>query len=159
MTLAFDAATGRGADGDIRYLIIRADGLMQTFAQLPEVHRFPALQALATSVRRHGADSLRYYQRQESLDSAALLELVARIAGTLGWGRWTFDAKTDGSLALLVKDSPFAVGYGGCHTPVCYPILGMFGAVAEIVVGAPGVVEETQCSATGADLCRFSLVR
>jgi predicted hydrocarbon binding protein len=121
------------------------------------VHRLPALQALAASVRRHGADSLRHYQQQESLDSAALLDLVARTAGKLGWGRWTFDAKAGGSLSLRVQDSPFAAGYGGSRTPVCYPIVGMFGAVADIVVGASSNVVETQCSAAGADACRFAL--
>lgn len=159
MTLAFDAATGRGADGDIRYLIMRADGLMQTFAQLPQVHRLPALQALATSVRRNGGDSLRHYQRREALDDTALLELVAQTAGKLGWGRWVFDVKAAGSLSLRVQDSPFAAGYGKSDTPVCYPIVGMFGAVADIVVGASGTVVETQCSAAGADACRFSLIR
>ena len=33
------------------------------------------------------------------------------------------------------------------------------GAVAEMVVGASGAVVETQCSAAGADVCRFALTR
>jgi uncharacterized protein len=159
VTLKFDVEAGRCTDGDIRYLILRADGLMQTFAQLPEVHRLPALNAFSKSVARHGADSLRHYQRQESLGRTALLERIGKTAGALGWGQWTLDLSAAGELSLQVQDSPFAAGYGRSETPICFPIAGMFGAVAELFLGKQCLVEETHCSAVGGAECRFVVVR
>jgi predicted hydrocarbon binding protein len=132
---------------------------MQTFAQLPEEHRLPALKAFSKSVARHGADSLRLYQRQEPLDRTAFLERVARTAGALGWGQWILELSAGGALSLQVRDSPFAAGYGPSDAPVCFPIVGMFGAVAESVLGKPCIVEEAQCSAAGSEACRFAVVR
>lgn len=154
--LEFDATSGLITDGAIRYLLIRADGLMQAFAQMPDLLRPVALATLAASVRQHGGDSLRYYQSQELLDPAALLELVSTASRHLGWGHWSFESNST-SLSLAVRHSPFAAGYGRAEQPVCFPILGMLSAVGDIVLGARSVVTETQCRACGAEFCAFTV--
>jgi predicted hydrocarbon binding protein len=156
--LKYDAARGRITDGAIRYLLIRADGLMQLFAMLPEPLREAALAAFGASVRSHGGDSLRHYQSKQALDPAALLTLVSRASCHLGWGSWSFEVADRTRLSLSVRDSPFAAGYGTAKEPVCVPIVGMLTAVADIVLGCPTSVIETQCCAAGAPVCSFTAI-
>lgn len=156
--LIFDLAAGQVLDGPRRYVIMRADVLMGAFDPLPEPARCQALQALAASVTRFGADSVRAYLAQVGPD--ALLQAMVAGSASLGWGIWTF--RRDGAeLWLEVRNSPFAAGSrrhdGG---PVCHAIAGMLGAVAQALLGTAAMqVREVRCAACeeagGPALCLF----
>jgi hypothetical protein len=143
------------ADGATRYLTIRADGLMQTFAALPEPLLTPALSSFADSVYRNGMDSLHKYLRAPGTSKTNLDVVVAAMAARLGWGKWTISSAGDG-LTLTVQASPFAHGFGPAQRPVCAPIAGMFRAVSEVLLNAPTSVDEFQCAACGGPECRFT---
>lgn len=152
-------APGEGAvrDGEVRYLLLRADTLMTMFALLPAEERARALAALAEAVRRRGGDSARRYMA--GLDGPdELYRAVAETAAQLGWGAWTFRRGAGGPPALTVRNSPFAEAYGPSATPVCAAIAGMLAAVAEAATGRPHTAEETRCRAGGAASCRFRAV-
>jgi predicted hydrocarbon binding protein len=138
-----------------RYLRLRADTLMGMFRYLPAPARARALAALARSTAEAGGDSARRYAAAGAKDAAALLAKVEKTAAELGWGEWRFGKRTAARLALEVRDSPFAAGYGAADTEVCAPIAGMLQAVAGMVLGAPCEARETGCCARGAKRCRF----
>lgn len=152
-------AASRGVAGNRlaapRYLRLRADTLMGMFRQLPARARVQALAALARSTAEAGGDSARRYAEDGASDAAALLAKIESTAAELGWGRWAFGKRSASRLALQVRDSPFAAGYGAAHTAVCAPITGMLQAVAGMVLGAPCEARETACRARGAERCRF----
>ncbi len=156
--LLFDAARGRVLDGPRRYLLMRHDVLMGMFDRLPADVRALALDAIAQSVAEHGADSIRAYHASGGGDVAALLAVTADAAADLGWGRWRFachDSACGPVLSLTVDDSPFAAVAARGDAPVCAPVRGMLGAVAEVAFGAPYRVRERRCAAQGAPRCEF----
>lgn len=138
-----------------RYLQLRADTLMGMFRCLPAPARARALAALAHATAEAGGDSARRYAEAGARDAAALLAKIERTAAELGWGEWRFGKRNARRLALEVRDSPFAAGYGAADTAVCAPIAGMLQAVAGMVLGAPCEARETACRAHGAGRCRF----
>ncbi|MEL6210792.1 MAG: V4R domain-containing protein [Pseudomonadota bacterium] len=150
--VAWDGETGAYHDGSIRYMFLRPDALMGILHALPEAQRPAVLKAMATSIRRAGGQSARSYG---AADAEALLSTIAETAPQLGWGRWQFVRPTATLLDLTVENSPFVGGYGPSDGPVCAPIVGMLGAVAEMVFGADAHTEEVQCAATGTANCRF----
>lgn len=160
--LTFDAARGEYRDGDIRYLMLRADTLMGLFAELPEAARAEALAAFARAVARFGGRSARAYQAAGAQEADALLATIAATAPQLGWGIWTLRREAD-ALALEVHNSPFAAGAGAgagaLAAPVCAPIVGMLRAVGAIVLGGEVAADETSCAATGGACCRFTVRR
>ena len=151
--LAYDPAKGEWLDQSRRYLMMRPDALMGIFRGLSEPARAQALDALEASIHAQGGDSARAYLAMGG-SGAALLTTIAETAPMLGWGRWTF-THSGRTLGLTVTNSPFAAGFGPSPTPVCHAIKGMVRAVSGLVIGAETVVEETQCTATGAHECRF----
>lgn len=146
------------SDGEIRYLKLRADTLMGMFRHLPEPARSQALAALARSTAEAGGDSAQRYAQAGASDAAALLAKIEKTAAELGWGEWCFGERSGSRLALEVRDSPFAAGYGASDIEVCAPIAGMLQAVAGMVLGAPSEARETECCARGADRCRFEAI-
>jgi uncharacterized protein len=156
--LVYDAEHGEYRDGDIRYMMIRPDALMGMIAELPEDARPQALEAFARSIRSFGGRSARSYQAAGAADAAALLEVIQQTAPQLGWGRWRLERTADG-LVLAVENSPFAAAMAHSPYPVCAPIRGMLTAIGEMVMDEAVVVDETECAATGASCCRFSVSR
>jgi predicted hydrocarbon binding protein len=154
--LIFDPERGEYRDGDIRYMMIRPDALMGMLAELTEETRPVMLEAFARSIRRAGGHSARSYQAGGAADPSALLDVIQQTAPQLGWGCWELDHTAEG-VALSVKNSPFAAGAGRSVQPVCAPIRGMLSAVGELVMGEPVTVSETECVATGAPCCRFTV--
>lgn len=153
--LAFDLVRGEVRDQDRRYLMMRPDVLMGMLRRLDDGTRDLALAAFADATAEYGKRSILAYL--ESLPGAAgeLLDLICQTSPALGWGRWDFERIEDG-LVLNVFNSPFAAGYGAATQPVCAPVSGMFGTVAEIVLARPVQVEETTCAAMhGHAICRF----
>jgi len=138
-----------------RYLRLRADTLMGMFRHLRAPARAAALAALKRSTAEAGGDSARRYAAAGAKDAAALLAKIEKTAAELGWGKWAFSKRSASRLALEVRDSPFAAGYGTADTAVCAPITGMLQAVAGMVLGAPCEARETACRACGAARCRF----
>jgi len=143
---------------DIRYLSLRADTLMGMFRHLPAPARAQALAALVRSTAEHGGDSARRYLETNRGDVAALLAVIEKTAGELGWGSWHFAAREPTRLVLEVTDSPFAAGYGAADCAVCAPITGMLQAVAALVFGTACAARELQCRAHGAADCRFEAI-
>jgi predicted hydrocarbon binding protein len=152
--LVHDTDTGEIRDGEIRYLMLRPDGLMGAFLRLDEPARSAALAALAESIHENGGRSAAKY-RASGAAGAALLDVVVETAPQLGWGRWTFVEHGPDRLVLEVRNSPFAAGFGASPAPVCAPITGMLRAVAGLVLDGPAAVEEVGCAAQSGDTCRF----
>lgn len=151
--IRLDTATGTLSDGAIRYVMIRADGLMGAF----EGPNAPAgLAALCESVYQHGRNSLIQYQREHGGDPATLMATVASVAAQLGWGAWAVTRPSHGEVKVIVRHSPFAEAAGSSEVPLCAPILGMVRAVGELVLGTEVCTREQRCMACGACRCEFS---
>lgn len=163
-------ADGAVHDGPRRYLLMRADALMGALVRLPdEAARRSWLDAMADSVREHGGQSLRAYAAAPG-GAAALAERTAAAAADLGWGQWELESVAgrggEPLLLLTVQSSPFAEGWltasagAPAAQPVCAPLVGIFGAMAEQVLGGKVEVRECRCKAQGeAPACRFEAQR
>ena len=86
-------------------------------------------------------------------DVDALLSTVAATAPALGWGVWEFK-RTSQRLSLDVHNSPFIAFDRLDSAPCCAPILGMFTALAEIVLDQ-AAAQELNCASGGAASCSF----
>lgn len=151
--LELDEAAGAWFDQTRRYMLIRPEALMGIFRRLDRAPRALALAALEDSIFEQGSDSARAYRAMGGTGDA-LLTVIAQSAPQLGWGRWEF-TRQGTMLALNVRNSPFAAGYGASATPVCAAITGMVRAVATLVFDAPCQAREVGCAAMGAEHCRF----
>ncbi len=155
------ALAGELRDGPRRYLLMRPDVLMGTFARLAPEARQAALEALAESAEANAADSLRAYLAALGGDRRALLDTTAASAADLGWGRWSVRVESGGA-TLEVENSPFASGWPvglladeAAGRPVCAPIRGLLAALATLALDAPVACREVACRALGAPRCRF----
>ncbi|MDQ2927083.1 MAG: 4-vinyl reductase [Pseudomonadota bacterium] len=154
--LRFDTAEGQVLDGTRRYLLLRADVLRGLFDELPPAARGEALRAFGRSVATRGFDSLRAYAAEPGVDDDPLQRVVEAAAASLGWGRWQL-TREGASLALDVRNSPFAATAVPGSGPACHAIAGMLQGLAGIVLGGPASARETSCAcATGDGRCRFS---
>ncbi len=151
--IRLDAVTGTLSDGAIRYVMIRADGLMGAFLRSGAP---AALPSLCASVYTHGKHSLMQYQREHGTDPATLMATVARVAAQLGWGAWDVRRPSLNELKIIVRHSPFAEAAGQSEVPVCAPILGMVRAMGELVLGGEVHAREYTCGACGGSNCEFS---
>lgn len=158
--IAWVRSCGAIMDDDRRYLMLRADVLMGIFHELPLEVRHAALEAFATSVRKHGGQSARVYFDAGGARPERLLEAIIAYSPELGWGHWHIDARCDEAIEVTVENSPFAEGFGHSPDPVCHAIVGMLQAVGPMIFGQPVVVSETGCAAqAGIDRCSFRVVR
>ncbi len=157
-----DPAQGAWYDGARRYMMLRPDSLMGALHGLDPPTRELVFDALASSLRRHGGDSLRAYAANVNGDAQALIDATIAAAGDLGWGQWTV-RQTGAHLDVQVRHSPFAEGWLAAQagareqaTPaVCAPIRGMLAALAQTLGDASPHVQELSCAAQGHDECRF----
>lgn len=146
--LQFDLARGQVLDDTRRYVLLRADVLMGLFDGLPVRMRADALRALAGSVARHGADSVRAYAARPGTTPDALLATMADSAASLGWGAWRFERAPDGgALRLQVRNSPFAAQAGFDDMAACGAIAGMLEALGGALWGSPCRAVELRCAA------------
>jgi predicted hydrocarbon binding protein len=158
--LVFDLDNGELRDGELRYLMLRADALMGLFKQLPEDARQAALASLGRSVLTHGGNSARTYLERSGADPSSLCAIISGTAPQLGWGVWRFGPDQADALTLEVTNSPFVAGYGTSSHPLCAPIVGMLEAVGGLVLSGPVTAEETGCAAvTGGEACHFTVKR
>lgn len=160
--LRHDPDQGAWSDAARRYLLLRPDSLMGALRCLDAATRASVFDALAHSLQRHGADSLRAYAVRVNGDPQALIAATVDAACDLGWGRWTVQRDGD-ALDVIVRQSPFAAGWlaadGASHEAdrpaVCAPIRGMLAALAQALGDASPHVHETCCAAQGHGECRF----
>ena len=151
-------AEGALLDGDIRYLLIRADSLMQLFKKLEPAARAQAFRAFAASLEENGRKSIETRMRRHNLDPERLYDDLARNSGSqLGWGVWSFTRTHQERFTVDVANSPFAAGYGPSDEPVCFAIQGMLSAMGELVMGEAVAVTETRCAAVSGASCRFEV--
>lgn len=147
-------------DGDIRYLLIRTDSLMQLFKRLPPDIRRQAFDAFAASVSENGRKSLDARIRRLNLSRDQLYQDIAKSsASQLGWGVWTFHRTGSAGFTVDVTNSPFVHGFGPSKHPVCFPIKGMLAAMGELVLASAVDVEETACAAVAGECCQFAVRR
>jgi len=157
--LHIDTGNGQVLDGSRRYLLLRADVLMGLFDELPAPARAEALDAFARSVATRGAESLRAYAAEPGVDTEQLQRVVEAAAASLGWGRWHLERDGE-SLALEVRNSPFAAAAGPGTGPACHAIAGMLQGLAGIVLGGAANARETACAcSSGGDRCLFTASR
>lgn len=153
--LDWQSGQGEIRDGEIRYLMVRADALMGLFRRLSPETRTAALAAFRDSILEHGGRSAQVYRQRGAAEADALLAVVAETAPQLGWGVWELERRENG-LDLSVRNSPFVAGYGNAEEPVCAPVVGMLEAVTGLVTGARAQGHERHCAAVhGGDVCRF----
>lgn len=143
-------AEGSIRHGDIRYVLIRADGLMGAFAGESAGSR---LQDLCESVYRYGRHSLARYFADSGGDVEATIKIIEARAAQMGWGLWRIAWTGSRQLTLRIDNSPFAITRS--TTPQCAPAVGMFRAVAELALGGTVYLRETGCVACGAPACEF----
>ncbi|MEQ9640943.1 MAG: 4-vinyl reductase [Alphaproteobacteria bacterium] len=141
-------------DGEVRYVMLRADVLMLAMAQMGEA----GFEAFADAVAKGGKHSVTKYRSHGVTDPLKLLQMLEETASHLGWGRWSLARPRETTLRLTVNHSPFVHGHGDSETPVCAPIIGMLRATGSLVLNGDGIVhaEESECAAvSGGDACRF----
>ena len=153
--LVRDRASGAIRDGDVRYVMVRADALMGLFKRLYPSMKHAAFHAFADAVAEQGGKSARRYQALGAQQGSALLRVIEETAPSLGWGVWRFGPIQPKRLELTVIGSPFVEGHGASVQPVCYAIVGMLRAASALVLGAPTYVREVRCAAVDGEICRF----
>ncbi len=139
-----DTTRGEITDGDTRYVMFRTDVVAATVNQLSEEARVEVLKSFAKAVETHGGKSLARYFDMVDRNEQALLDTVTATAPQLGWGVWHF-SREENSLRLDVKNSPYVAFEPPENGKCCAPILGMFTALAKMILGE-ATAEETRCS-------------
>jgi hypothetical protein len=149
---------GEISSGGIRYLLMRPDVLMGVARELPpDVPPDVFLNALEKSAFVNGMRSFERYRDEGRFEGSDALTSTCNIAASLGWGEWTVQEQPEGTRLVVVRNSPFAAGFGASTRPVCAPIAGILKALMLVFHGPAGQVEETACCSQGADVCRFRL--
>ncbi len=158
-----DDAEGEILRSGVRYLMMRPDVLMGVAHELPDREAALFLQALEQSAFRNAQASFQQYRVRAQPGADELLRLSLSMAAHLGWGVWSIDfaRATDAGRAgppeLIVRNSPFAAGYGASSFPVCSAIAGALKAILLVAYGTAVEVREIACTAQGAPACRFTL--
>jgi predicted hydrocarbon binding protein len=145
--------------GDVRYVLVRADGLMGCFKSDLDATSLAMYQQVEDSFLRFGGKSTQQYAETLGENPEALLSKIEETAPQLGWGNWTLALDLNRrKLTLRVENSPFSAGYGRADFAVCAPIAGMLGGVAQKIFKQPVTCREHRCSATGGNFCEFEAV-
>lgn len=145
--------------GDIRYVLVRADGLMGCFKSSSNSTSLSMTKEIENSFFRFGGKSTQQYSDILGDNPEELLSKIEEMAPQLGWGKWALCLKlNERKLTLTVKNSPFSVGYGQADFAVCAPISGMLRGVAEKIFTQAVTCREHRCSAMGGDVCEFEAI-
>lgn len=154
-----DKADGALHAGDVRYVLVRADGLMGCFKSSLGSTPLAMYQEIEDSFFRFGGKSTQQYAETLGEDPEELLSKIEEIAPQLGWGKWALSLEPNQQrLNLTVENSPFSAGYGEADFAVCAPIAGMLRGVAEKIFEQAVTCRECRCSAMGGDVCEFEAV-
>lgn len=152
-----DTAKGEIKDGETRYVMLRTDVVAAMVNQLSEQTRGELLESFAKAVEEHGGKSLARYFDMVNGDVDQLLDTVAATAAALGWGSWRF-SRVDNGLVLEVKNSPYATFNAPIDANCCAPIMGMFTALAKMILGEV-ISNERSCKSANGDSCVFQAVK
>ncbi|HAG71883.1 MAG TPA: hypothetical protein DCL66_06725 [Gammaproteobacteria bacterium] len=145
--------------GDVRYVLVRADGLMGCFKSNWNSTSLMMYKEIENSFFRFGRKSTQQYAKSLGGDPKELLLKIEGMAPQLGWGNWRLALDSNElKLTLTVKNSPFSAGYGQADFAVCAPISGMLRGVAEEIFKQTAISSEHRCAAMGADVCKFEAV-
>lgn len=153
-----DHASGTITDGEIRYVMFRADVIVGLINALDPPIRANTLRQFAATVADRGGDSLNRYFDTLNGDIEALIDTVAATAADLGWGQWVFERNPE-SMTLRVCNSPFIGIDNGDGGPSCAPIDGIFQALAALAGYPSSTRLEVDCAGRGAAACRFVAAR
>lgn len=137
--------------------MVRSDVIMGIFRYLPlegQKHFFAAMEQSAAS---HALSSFQQYRQRGMTELDDMLDHCQIIAGTLGWGRWTFTRSGDGTISLQVENSPFAQGVGDSEDPVCGLICGVISAMFKVQQNQSVEVVERTCASQGGAACMFTI--
>lgn len=153
-----DPTAGEFTDGNIRYLMMRADVLMGGAREMPEGRAVEYLRALEQSAFRHAHDSFVQY-RDSGRFQGDFLTGATGVSVTLGWGVWAVSDLGYGNHRVTVRNSPFAKGYGASPHPVCGPICGVLRAMVLVGYARQVQVTEQVCIAQGSSSeCVFDVI-
>lgn len=142
--------------GGVRYVLVRADGLMGCFKPNLSSTSLAMYEAIENSFFCFGGKSTQQYAEMLGEDSEELLRKIEELAPQLGWGNWVLSLKSnEQKLTLTVENSPFSAGYGHADFAVCAPVSGMLKGVAERIFKQAVIAREHRCSAMGGDICEF----
>lgn len=145
--------------GDIRYVLVRADGLMGCFKTDAACTTLPMYTQIESSFCEFGGKSTQQYADNLGEDHQALLKKIEQTAPQLGWGKWTLSLfMSEKKLTLSVDNSPFSAGYGHVNFAVCAPISGMLKGLAQKIFMRPVTCNEHRCSAMGGKVCEFEAI-
>jgi uncharacterized protein len=145
--------------GNIRYVLVRADGLMGCFKSGLNATSLAMYEEIEDSFFHFGGKSTQLYAETLGRNPKDLLLKIEEIAPQLGWGSWSLSLKSsEQKIDLSVENSPFSDGYGQADFAVCAPISGMLKGVAESVFRQSVVCREIRCSAMGGDICEFEAI-
>lgn len=83
------------------------------------------------------------------------VRFMAGMGGQIGWGAMTLRRLDLARRELVVEvvGSPFAEGMAPAAEPVCHLLRGVFGGLAEGLLGWTAEARETACAATGRPSC------
>lgn len=85
-------------------------------------------------------------------------ERTARYFRDAGWGRVTFDAEQEESVATISMGDCWEADHSaGLSSPSCHITTGMLASFFGKLAGYPVSVMETECRSAGGDQCRFLL--
>jgi predicted hydrocarbon binding protein len=152
--LTWDPEAGRLRFKDVRYLLIRLE-------TLAAIHRGMAASAAAEVLYRAGYEggvrSGTHYRKILGLAAEEAVRFMAQMGGQIGWGAMRVAELDPGGQKLVVEvvGSPFAEALRPSTDPVCHLIRGIFGGVAEAVLGWKVAASEESCVAAGAQKCVF----
>jgi len=145
--------------GDVRYVLVRADGLMGCFKSNLSSTSLAMYKEIENSFFRFGGKSTQQYAEILGEYPEELLSKIEEIAPQLGWGNWALSLESnERKLTLRVENSPFSAGYGQADFAVCAPVSGMLRGVAEKIFKQAVTCREYRCSAMGGDVCEFEAV-
>lgn len=155
--LEWTPETGRLAYNDVRYLLIRPETLVDFQKAVEEQLPEGTGDLLYAGGFTGGSLSSRRYKEVFGYTDEEIVEFMCNMGGQIGWGRFEvveLDANA-GRLVIDVYASPFAEAYGTADAGVCHFIRGVVGGLTAGIFAADVDTRETQCTATGAAMCRF----
>lgn len=154
--IEFDPARGALSYNGVRYLLVRPEPLAAIYRGIQALGA-SAVEVFYGAGYEGGVKSGTYYRDLFSQTAEQAVGFMARMGGQIGWGAMTLrglDLERR-EFALEVVGSPFAEALRPAPEPVCHLVRGVFGGLAEGLLGWTAVARETSCVAMGASRCLF----
>lgn len=156
--LELDPARGALSYQGVRYLLIRPEPLAAIHRELQARGIAPG-EVFYRAGYEGGLRSGTYFRERFAETPEGAVRFMTGMGGQIGWGAMTLRRLDPGrgELILEVAGSPFAEALRPAPEPVCHLIRGVFGGVAEGLLGWRAEARETACLAEGAPLCVFEI--